>query len=67
MAPHDVAAFDAIAGDLLHELAYETHGGTDVRGKLRRGAYRAQIAAWRAATFAYRRSPLWRRRHPRVQ
>jgi hypothetical protein len=67
MRPEDVAAFEAAAGDLLEELGYETHGGTDARGRLRRASYRARIGAWRAATFAYRRSPLWRRRHPLLQ
>jgi hypothetical protein len=67
MAPQQVAAFEGIAGDLLRELGYETHGETDLRGGLRRARYRAQVAAWRAATFAYRRSPLWARRHPPLQ
>jgi hypothetical protein len=64
MAPEDVAAFESVAGDLLRELGYETHGQTDLRGQFRRAAYRARIGAWRAATFGYRRSPLWKRRHP---
>ena len=67
MRPEDVAAFEGVAGDLLEELGYETHGRTDARGRLRRVSYRARIGAWRAATFAYRRSPVWRRRHPRLQ
>jgi hypothetical protein len=64
MRPQDVAAFEGVAGDLLEELGYETHGRTDARGRLRRASYRARMGAWRAATFAYRRSPLWPRRHP---
>jgi hypothetical protein len=64
MAPQQVAAFEGVAGDLLRELGYETHGETDWRGGLRRARYRTQVAAWRVATFAYRRSPLWARRHP---
>jgi hypothetical protein len=67
MRPEDVAAFEGVAGDLLEELGYETHGRTDARGRLRRASYRARIGAWRAATFAYRRSPVWRRRHPPLQ
>lgn len=67
MTPEDLAAFEGVAGDLLRELGYETHGQADVRGRLRRAAYRSRIGAWRAATFAYRRSPLWKRRHPRLQ
>jgi hypothetical protein len=67
MAPRDVAAFEAVAADLLQELGYETHGHADTGGSLRWATYRARIGAWRAATFAYRRSPLWRRRHPVLQ
>jgi hypothetical protein len=67
MSPSDVGAFEAVAGDLLSELGYETSSGPDVRGRLRRTSYRTQMAGWRAATFAYRRSPLWRRRHPTVR
>ena len=64
MSPRDVGTFEAVAGDLLSDLGYETSSGPDVRGRLRRTSYRAQMAGWRAATFAYRRSPFWRRRHP---
>jgi sulfotransferase family protein len=64
MSPRDVGAFEGVAGDLLRELGYETSSGADTRGRLRRASYRAQMGAWRSATFAYRRSPLWRRRHP---
>ena len=38
--------------------------GPDPRGRLRRASYNARAAAWRAASFGLRRSPLWRRRHP---
>ena len=64
MTPEDVGAFDEVAGDLLRELGYETHGRPDVRGRGRLVSYRARAAAWRAASFGLRRSPLWRRRHP---
>jgi hypothetical protein len=67
MRAEDVGAFEGVAGDLLDELGYETSSGADTRGKLRRAAYRARIGAWRAATFAYRRSPLWARRHPPLE
>jgi hypothetical protein len=67
MRPEELAAFEGVAGDLLQELGYETHGRTDVRGNLRRAGYRVRTGAWRAATFAYRRSPLWTRRHPPLQ
>jgi hypothetical protein len=67
MRPRDVGAFEGVAGDLLAELGYETSSGADVRGRVKRVSYRAQMAGWRAATFAYRRSPLWPRRHPRLR
>jgi hypothetical protein len=67
MSAGDAGAFESVAGDLLRELGYETDAGADLNGKLRRASYRARIGAWRAATFAYRRSPLWRRRHPALQ
>jgi hypothetical protein len=64
MTPDDVGAFSRVAGDLLWELGYETHERPDVPGRFRRASYNARAAAWRAASFALRRSPLWRRRHP---
>jgi hypothetical protein len=64
MRPEDVGTFEGVAGDLLAELGYETSSGADAVGRPRRAAYRGRIGAWRAATFAYRRSPLWERRHP---
>jgi hypothetical protein len=64
MSPEDVGAFDRVAGDLLGELGYESHERPGAAGRLRRASYSARAAAWRAASFALRRSPLWRRRHP---
>ena len=64
MSPEDVGAFARVAGDLLWELGYETHERPDVRGRVGRAAYNMRAAAWRVASFALRRSPLWRRRHP---
>ena len=64
MSPEDVGAFDRIAGDLLDELGYESHERPGAAGRLRRASYGARAAAWRAASFGLRRSPLWRRRHP---
>jgi hypothetical protein len=64
MSPHDVGAFDRVAGDLLAELGYESHERPGVAGRLRRASYSTRAAAWRAASFGLRRSPLWRRRHP---
>jgi hypothetical protein len=64
MSPEDIGAFDQVAGDLLAELGYETHERPDPAGRLKRASYNARAAAWRAASFGLRRSPLWRRRHP---
>ena len=64
MSPEDVGAFDRVAGDLLAELGYESHERPAVAGRLRRVSYGTRAAAWRAASFGLRRSPLWRRRHP---
>lgn len=64
MSPDDVAAFDRVAGDLLRELGYESSRSPDAAGRLRRASYSSRALAWRGASFALRRSPLWRRRHP---
>ena len=65
LAPRDVAAFEAVAGDLLAELGYDvTTPGRDGR---RLASYRAKTASWRAVGALTQRSPLWRRRHPVLQ
>lgn len=67
MPADDVAAFEAIAGDLLSELGCETAGsGGAPAGPARRrlAAYRTRTWAWRRVATAVRRSPMWRRRHP---
>jgi hypothetical protein len=64
MSPDDVAAFEHVAGDLLHQLGYSTSLGTNAAGRLRCASYASRALAWRGASFALRRSPLWRRRHP---
>ena len=68
MAPEDVAAFEAVAGNLLAELGYETatrpSTAARARGRAALASYAARTAAWRAAGRAVRRSPLWKRRHP---
>src|SRR5919201_3624253 len=64
MSPEGVGAFESVAGDLLRELGYETSSDADTYGRLRLATYRLRLGAWRAATFAYRRSRLWKRRHP---
>jgi hypothetical protein len=68
MNAQDVRSFEAIAGDLLAELGYEltdpAHSRPRARARFQLASYRARIAAWKAAAYAYQRSPLWRRRHP---
>jgi LPS sulfotransferase NodH len=69
LAPEDVAAFEAVAGDLLAELGYET--AFDRRRSLsaaaKRASYHARVAAWLATSGALQRSPAWKRRHPPLQ
>jgi len=62
----EVAAFEAVAGDLLGDLGYELRGSGTVTlaGRLRRLSYSVRAASWRLAGRAVRRSPLWRLRHP---
>jgi hypothetical protein len=65
MAAVDVAAFEAVAGDLLNELGYEVSvRGHDAR---RLAVYRAKTDALRTVGSVMQRSPLWRRRHARLQ
>jgi hypothetical protein len=59
--------FEQIAGDLLADLGYEVSGPQGgPRARLRRAAYAVRSGAWRASAAAVQRSPLWRRRHPRL-
>jgi Sulfotransferase family len=64
MSPADVAAFEHVAGDVLQELGYETSTEPDAAGRVQRASYAVRALAWRGASFALRRSFLWRRRHP---
>jgi hypothetical protein len=64
MSADDVAAFEHVAGDLLRELGYETSHAADAAGRVRLASYASRALAWRGASFALRRSSLWRRRHP---
>ena len=68
LSPDDVAAFEAVGGDLLAGLGYErvTEPSTTARLRARAelASYAARTAAWRAAGRGIRRSPLWKRRHP---
>ena len=68
MAAEEVAAFDAVAGDLLADLGYEvsSDAAPGVTVRLQRRWYDIRLAAWNAAASAVQRSPLWRRRHPRL-
>jgi hypothetical protein len=64
MSSADVAAFERVAGDLLREVGYETTRTPDAAGRAKLGWYELRALAWRGASFALRRSFLWRRRHP---
>ena len=64
MSAVDIEAFESIAGDLLHELGYETTHAADAAGRAKLAWYEARVLAWRGASFALRRSFLWHRRHP---
>ena len=64
MSAADVTTFERVAGDLLRELGYEATRAPDAAGRARVAWYEARAGAWRAASFALRRSLLWRRRHP---
>ena len=65
MSRSDVEGFEAVAGDLLYELGYEV--ATRGHDRARLGVYRMKTAAWRGVGAAIQRSPLWRRRHARLQ
>ncbi len=69
MAAADARAFEEIAGDLLAELGYEVTNAappSSVRAQTARAAYDARLVAWSASAALLQRSPLWRRRHPRL-
>jgi len=68
MPAADVAGFEAVAGDLLRELEYDVTAETrpTARSALMRRWYEARLAAWNASASLLQRSPLWRRRHPRL-
>ena len=68
LSEKDVAGFEAVAGDLLAELGYEvTSGATGgASAALTRAWYEARRTAWNASVSLVQRSPLWRRRHPRL-
>jgi len=68
LSAEDVERFEDVAGDLLAELGYEVRSpARATRGaQLTRGWYDVRLAAWNAAASLVQRSPLWRRRHPRL-
>ena len=68
MSATNVAAFDLVAGDLLGELGYAVGAGARSRPQaaIVRAWYDVRLAAWNAAASTVQRSPLWRRRHPRL-
>ena len=69
MSSTDVANFEAVAGNLLRELGYGADSaptGQSVGAETRRAWYDLRLAAWNSATSIVQRSPLWRRRHPRL-
>ena len=68
LSAEDAAAFDSVAGDLLAELGYEVRSParSGARVALARSWYDARLTAWNATASLVQRSPLWRRRHPRL-
>lgn len=70
MSDGDVREFEAIAGGLLADLGYELRGpraaGRSARARAALAWYRARMGVWNGASSALQRSPLWRRRHPRL-
>jgi hypothetical protein len=70
MGDEDVRAFEAIAGGVLADLGYELRGprpdGRGARTHASLAWYRARMGAWNAASSVLQRSPLWRRRHPKL-
>ena len=66
LAAGDVQDFEAVAGGLLKSFGYElaTAGEPTPASRARLASYRARTAAYRGVSYALRRSPLWRSRHP---
>lgn len=69
MARDELQRFEAVAGDVLASLGYETASATAPTGSARRAvlAYGLRTGAWRKLGRVLQRSPLWRRRHPPVR
>jgi Sulfotransferase family len=68
MAGADVVAFESVAGDLVSDLGYEVTSKPrrSARATAARAWYAARLAAWNATASGVQRSPLWRRRHPKL-
>ena len=67
MPATDVAAFEAVAGDVLRELGYEVASTRpSARAAAERAWYDLRLTAWNASASLLQRSPLWRRRHPKL-
>jgi hypothetical protein len=70
MEPRAVQAFEAAAGDVLSDLGYGLASGSArparVSVRLARRWYDTRLAAWNTAASLLQRSPVWRRRHPRI-
>ncbi len=68
MVVEEVAGFETVAGDLLSELGYDVRSTSrgSARAVAARAWYDARLAAWNATASTVQRSPLWRRRHPRL-
>jgi hypothetical protein len=68
LAPGEAERFEAVAGDVLAALGYETSVAAPPSGAAARElrSYRAKTETRRRVATAMQRSPLWRRRHPRV-
>jgi hypothetical protein len=69
MTSSDVRGFEEVAGNLLRELGYgadSAPSGQSVGAAAVRAWYDLRLAAWNVATSFFQRSPLWRRRHPRL-
>jgi hypothetical protein len=68
MAPADVAAFEAVAGDTLADCGYDAADPAPpaAAARARLALYEARTTAWNAAGTAVARSPLWAHRHSRL-
>jgi LPS sulfotransferase NodH len=68
MSREDARAFESVAGELLRDVGYpsDPQARSGPHAALTRARYATRLGAWNLAVAATQRSPLWRRRHPRV-